>query len=224
MNDQQLVSLATSYTTKLLRSRFGKGPESISVYVTGKCVIFHLKNCISPVEKFLLNQEEEQAFRYTRELIMKSMLPELKNFLNEDLNLTVDELYYDWGIHNASGIIVGLDTAHFEEPIDYNGKQEAHDQILDVISIVQKRSSYIDSWWVNSKILVIFRKGITILLEKELFKLGYEQQLRVAKRKLEKGLLKKNTNLGQLFDKKLADIYIDWDFDLDHSTFVYTFK
>ena len=140
MNDQEMVSLATSYTTKLLRNRFGKGPESVSVYISDQCIVFHLRNFISPVEQFLLKQEEEQAFRYTRELIMKSMLPELKTFLNDHLNLSIDELYYDWGMYNASGMIVGLNNHNFGISADYKGKQEVHDQILNITDIVQKKT------------------------------------------------------------------------------------
>ncbi|WP_046215974.1 Na-translocating system protein MpsC family protein [Paenibacillus wulumuqiensis] len=223
MDKKEMISRGTSYISKLLRSRFGKGPQSVYIYLSEYCIIIHLKNFMSPVEEFLLDQKEERAFLYTRELIMKSLLPELKQFFRDHLNLDVNELYYDWGMHNASGIIGGLFDSNYGEAPDYSGKQQLHEYILDATTLVQKKAAFIDSWWVNPRTLVIFRKGITVLLEKELLDLGYENELRSAKRSLEKKILLEYADLDPILHKDLEDIYIDWNFDTDHSMFVYTF-
>lgn len=202
MNHKQIINLTTSYTTKLLRNRFGKGPEAVSIYLCEQCIILHLKNFLSPVEKFLLSQEEEQAFRYTRELMMKSMLPEIRNFMTEELGLKVVDLYYDWGIYNASGVIVGLLDYDFDATKeDYAGKEELHREIVRVTTELQKPPTWIDSWWINSKTLFILRKG-----------------------KIEKMLLEQEIQIEPIFNKKIADLYVDWSFDNDHSMIVYTFE
>ncbi|MFD1991838.1 Na-translocating system protein MpsC family protein [Paenibacillus nicotianae] len=225
MNRKNIINQATSYTTKLLRNRFGKGPEAVSIYVCEQCIVLHLKNFLSPVEEFLLSQEKEQAFRYTRELIMKSMLPELRQFLTQQLELNVVDLYYDWGMYNASGVIVGLlDNALYSESEDYQGKEQLHKDIIKATTELQKPPTWIDSWWINSKTLFILRKGTTILLEKELISLGYEHMLRMTKGKIEKALLEQETNLEPLFHKKIADLYVDWSFENDHSMIMYTFE
>ena len=225
MNRKKLINQTTSYTTKLLRNRFGKGPEAVSVYLCEQCIILHLKNFLSPVEKFLLSQEEEQAFRYTRELIMKSMLPELRNFMTEELELKVVDLYYDWGIYNASGVIVGLLDYDFNATQeDYKGKEELHREIIRATTELQKPPTWMDSWWINSKTLFILRKGTTILLEKELIGLGYENMLRMTKVKIEKMLLEQEIQIEPIFNKKIADLYVDWSFENDHSMIMYTFE
>lgn len=224
VNNKEAISLATGYISKLLRNRFGKGPESVHISLSGRCIIFHLRNFISPVEEFLLSQEEEQAFRYTRELIMKSMLPELKTFLNEQLHLEVTDLYYDWGLHNASGVIAGLFGSSWMETEDYEGKSQIHDQVMKVTDEVQKTPAFIDSWWIHPRLLIIFRKGITILLEKELIDMGYENILKTSKRKLEKRLLEQHVDLEGILHKKLIDLYADWNFERDQSMVVYLFE
>ncbi|WCT56707.1 Na-translocating system protein MpsC family protein [Paenibacillus kyungheensis] len=225
MNRKKIINQATSYTTKLLRNRFGKGPEAVSIYLCEQCIVLHLKNFLSPVEKFLLSQEKEQAFRYTRELIMKSMLPELRNFLTQQLDLKVVDLYYDWGMYNASGVIVGLlDYDLYSQSEDYKGKEQLHEYIMKATTELQKPPTWIDSWWINSKTLFILRKGTTILLEKELISMGYEHMLRMTKGKIEKALLEQETNLEPLFNKKIADLYVDWSFENDHSMIMYTFE
>lgn len=224
MNRKKLINQTTSYTTKLLRNRFGKGPEAVSIYLSNQCIVLHLKNFLSPVEKFLLSQEEEQAFRYTRELIMKSMLPELRNFIIGELNLKVVDLYYDWGIYNASGVIVGLLDYDFDATKeDYEGKEKLHREIIRATTELQKPPTWMDSWWINSNILFILRKGTTILLERELINSGYEQMLRMTKGKVEKILLEQEVNIEFIFNKKITDLYVDWSYDNDNSIIIYTF-
>ncbi|MEK3760512.1 MULTISPECIES: Na-translocating system protein MpsC family protein [unclassified Paenibacillus] len=223
MSITELTSQLSSFTGRLLRERFGKGPESIHASIGEQCIALHIRNFIGPVERFLLNKEEEQAFRYTRELLMKSLLPELAAYLKESMAVEVGELFYDWGIHNASGMIVAL-IKNDDVPIDdYAGREEVHIQINEVTRKVQKEPVYTDSWWLGPRILIIKREGIMIPLEKELIGLGYENTLKTTKRKMEKRYLDDTTTIAQMLGKELADIYVDWDFDKDTSVIAYTF-
>ncbi|WP_411343740.1 Na-translocating system protein MpsC family protein [Paenibacillus sp. WLX1005] len=224
MNAKSIITQTTSYTTKLLRNRFGKGPESVSIYLNKNCMVFHLKNFISPVEKFLLSQEEEQAFRYTRDLLMKSLLPELRSFLQNQLHMEVLDWYYDWGLYHASGVIIALLGKDMSSAADYDNKVLIHERIIEATSALQKPPDDIDSWWINSRMLFIFRRGVTILLEKEFISLGYEHMLRMTKDRLEKKLLENHVGIQSIVGKKVADIYVDWNFEQDHSMIVYLFE
>ncbi|MEI2397705.1 Na-translocating system protein MpsC family protein [Paenibacillus phytohabitans] len=224
MSTTELTSQLSSFTGRLLRERFGKGPESIHASIGKQCIALHIRNFIGPVERFLLNKEEEQAFRYTRELLMKSLLPELAAYLKETTAMEVGELFYDWGIHNASGMIVALIKNDVMVIDDYAGRQEVHAQINEVSRKVQKEPVYTDSWWLGPRILIIKREGILIPLEKELIGLGYENTLKTTKRKMEKRYLEDTTTIAPMLGKELSDIYVDWDFDKDTSVIAYTFQ
>ncbi|MCQ4086431.1 Na-translocating system protein MpsC family protein [Saccharibacillus sp. JS10] len=224
MNEKETISLVTSYVGKLLRRRFGKGPESVSVFLNERCIVFHLRNFMGPVEKFLLTQEEEKAFRYTRELLMESLLPELQVFLREHAEIQVSEFYYDWGVHNASGAIVGLFHPVSEPAPDYPGKADVHEKVIEVTAAIQKVPEYIDSWWVNARMLAVFRQGITVLLEKEMVELGYTEVLKSAKRRLEKRMLEQQADAGIILNRTLTDLYADWDFNIDRSIVIYIFE
>lgn len=224
MNEKETISLVTSYVGKLLRTRFGKGPESVSVFLSERCIVFHLRNFMGPVEKFLLTQEEEKAFRYTRELLMESLLPELNDFLRDNTGMDVSEFYYDWGVHNASGAIIGMfDPTPADSP-DYPGKADVHEKVIEVTAAIQKVPEHIDSWWVNPRMLAVFRQGITVLLEKEMVELGYTEVLKAAKRRLEKRMLEQDADAGIILNKTLTDLYADWDFNLDRSIVIYIFE
>ncbi|WP_068615230.1 Na-translocating system protein MpsC family protein [Paenibacillus tuaregi] len=224
MTVKEKSTLIASYTGKLLRNRFGKGPESVNVSVDSHGIAIHIRNFISPVEQFLLDKQEEQALRYTRELLMKSLLPELSAYLKNELTLEVQEMYYDWGLHNATGMIVGLFERHTEKSESYPGQKSVHDHVIQVSGKVQKEPVHIDSWWMGPKTLIVVREGILILIEKEFIDMGYEHILKSTKRKLEKRYLEQNIGFEQALGKKISDFYVDWDFSNDRSVILYTFK
>ncbi|GGN97802.1 Na-translocating system protein MpsC family protein [Saccharibacillus kuerlensis] len=227
MDKQEIVNAITGYTGKLLRKRFGKGPEALGVFFDDRSIVLHLENFMSPIEEVLLAREDEKTFRYTRELMMKSLLPEIEIFFREELGFRPMNLFYDWNFQNSSGIIVGLVQEEFEGQLaeeDYSGREDVHYQIIKVLTRSQRKPSLIDSWWIDSETLLIFRRGLAILLEKELNTLGYTDILKTAKRKLEKGLLRDETSFGTIVGKPMSDLYIDWDFDRDDSIIVCRFK
>lgn len=224
MITQEHINKISSFTGKLLRDRFGKGPESVHASVGERCITLYIRNFIGPVEKFLLSKEEEQALRYTRELLMKSLLPEITRYLNDELGIQVDEMYYDWGLHNATGIIVGLFQNSRQVSDPYEGQAEVHSQISALTAKVQKQPERIESWWINPRTLIVVREGILILLEKELLGLGYENVLKTTKRKLEKRVFGQDFRIGELVGKGLADVYVDWDFDKDKGVVAYIFE
>lgn len=154
---------------------------------------------------------------------MKSLLPELSDYLKETMAIEVSEIFYDWGIHNASGMIVALLKNEGVVGEDYAGRDEVHAQINEVSRKVQKEPVFTDSWWLGPRILIIKREGILIPLEKELIGLGYENTLKTTKRKMEKRYLEDTTTIAPMLRKELSDIYVDWDFDKDTSVIAYTF-
>ncbi|MFD1903906.1 Na-translocating system protein MpsC family protein [Paenibacillus rhizoplanae] len=52
MSITELTSQLSSFTGRLLRERFGKGPESIHASIGEQCIALHIRNFIGPVERF----------------------------------------------------------------------------------------------------------------------------------------------------------------------------
>lgn len=226
MENKEIVTAISGYVGKLLRSRFGKGPEALGVFPADRSIVITLSRFTNPVEDALLAREDEKTFRYTRELIMKSLIPEIQAFFEQELGLRRMNFFYDWNVQNASGVIVGLTQNESEirrVAEDYPGRESVHGQIAELLGKVQTRPSLVLSWWNDPDTLIVFRKGIVILLEKEFNDLGYSDILKTAKRKLEKELLWQDASLGEAIGRKMTDLYIDWDFDRDDSVIVCRF-
>ncbi|PLT46011.1 hypothetical protein B8V81_4442 [Paenibacillus pasadenensis] len=225
MENRMAMTQLTSQMGKLLRDRFGKGPESIYVSANEVCVSMHFRQFVSVVEKIMLQQNKDEAVRDTRQLVMDLIVPEFKALILRTLGLELQHIYYDWNLDNHSGIMIGLvDSSLFDRYQEsYRGKEYIHRQVERISAEAEKMPDAMHSFWTNARTLVIVRSGILIKLEKELLRAGYEPALRVAKRALEKSLLVTEVDMIEALGRTSDGIYLDWKFDQDQSIIVFTF-
>ncbi|EPD92706.1 hypothetical protein HMPREF1207_00477 [Paenibacillus sp. HGH0039] len=220
------LSQLSSQTGKMLRERFGKGPESIFISYNEYGITLHFRNFVSAVEMILLDKQKGEAVRETRQMVMDVLLPDLKEFITQTVGIAIEEIYYDWDLEDHSGIMIGLTNKSLDADIQekYAGYEKVHQQVSDVTAHVQKIPDRIYSFWTNPRTLIIVREGLLIMLEKELINTGYENALRVAKTSLEKKLLLHDVDMEQAIGRTVTGLYLDWDFERDRSVLVYTFK
>ncbi|MFB4163823.1 DUF2294 domain-containing protein [Alteribacillus sp. JSM 102045] len=207
-----------SYTGKLLRDNFGKGPSSVYVSIKKPFVTIHLRDFLAPMERVLVSQGKTMKVEETRDILMHELLPEIKATLKVSADLSVREMYYDWSLQNRTGILIGLIGEEEDEDIleDYAGKEAIHNEIARVSKQAEKLPEYVDSCLLNDRTLIIARTGILVRIEKELIRSGYEEELKLTKRHLEKRLLHAS-NFATILQTNVADIFVDWDFKLDKS-------
>lgn len=156
---------------------------------------------------------------------MKSLIPEIKAYLLVLAGMDIQEFYYDWSLHNQSGVMVGIEAGHDQEPAflgcEYTGKTELQHEVSTISQQVQKRPDELYSCLINDRTLLVIRVGILISIEKELIRIGHEESLRLAKRNLEKSHLHNNGHFQQFLNAKVIDLFVDWDFHLDKSVMVF---
>lgn len=222
MQSKQLQMELSSYIGRALREAFGKGPESVYVSVNQAFVTVYLRNFISPTENVLLEQKQKQLFQSTRDILMETLISEFKAYMKILTGLDIKEFYYDWGLHNKSGMFVCIDSdpTKDENNMEYNGKNSIHEEVRVLSIQAEKEPEEIDSYLLNNRTLVVIRKGILVPIEKELIRTGHSEILKHAKRNLEKRLLHNKGNFEGILQTKVTDIFVDWDFQLDKSAIV----
>lgn len=224
LDEKKAQSELASHVGRVLRESFGKGPQSIHVSIQRPFIVFYLRGFISPAEKILLEQDRVFSIQQTRDLLMRTVIPEIKACTSLITGIHLREFYYDWGMHNHSGILAGIesDEGQFEYQHDnYDGKEEFHEEINHISQMVQKAPEELYSCMINSRTLLVIRNGILVSIEKELIRLGQEEQLKLAKRSLEKRYLHNNNHFQRILNTKIIDVFVDWDFQLDKSVFVF---
>lgn len=209
-----------SYVGKLLRDNFGKGPSSVYVSIQEPYMTIYFRDFLAPMERVLVDQKEDMRVEETRDLLIQGLLPEIKASIRVMTGVEIESFYHDWSLQNRSGVIVGVMNNINEKegkalPV-YDKKERVHEEIIRVSMLAEKAPEKVDSCMLNDRTLVVLRDGILVRIEKELIRDGFEEQLKLSKRRLEKSLLH-DQQFESILSTKVEDIFVDWDFNLDKS-------
>ncbi|WP_054707380.1 Na-translocating system protein MpsC family protein [Bacillus sp. JCM 19041] len=225
MEKTSIQSDIASYVGKLLRDHFGKGPSSVYVSINKPFVTLHIRGFLAPMERVLIAQQQELKVEEVRDHLMEELIPDLKVTLTSHLGESVKELFYDWSLENSSGMILCvLDNDQAIKGMqNYEEKEAIHEEVAHVSQLAEKLPIFVDSCFVNERTLLIKREGILVRIEKELIKNGFEEELKLTKKRLEKSLLLES-NIHDLLQADIVDCYVDWDFEADSSYILFTLK
>ncbi|WP_174735099.1 Na-translocating system protein MpsC family protein [Mesobacillus harenae] len=208
-----------SYIGKVLRDKFGKGPESVFVTISLPFISVYIRNFFSPIEQALMDQKEANTIQNTRALLMESLRVEIKAYIQVITGVEIKEFYYDWNIANKTGAFLAIaaqDKNSKNVAQKFKGKDAVDLKIKDISQEVQKAPEHIESYRMNDRLMLVIREGILVKIEKELIRQGYEKILKTTKRILEKSYLHDN-EFEKILNQKVTEIFVDWDFDLDKS-------
>lgn len=223
IQSQQLYQLIASFTGKVFREHFGKGPESVVVSISHKFTTIYLRNFLINSERVLLEQNHESIIRQIRDQIMQRVIPEITSYLKLVLGIEPEKLYYDWDFGSKNGMLVAIFPEVISvndaqmQPKDYPGKSEIEREWVRISGRVQKEPLEISSYEVNPRTLLILCRGVFGELEKELIRLECGELLRDVKRRLEKGYITSSTQISSTLGRTIADCFMDWDDELDQS-------
>ncbi|MDN7242032.1 Na-translocating system protein MpsC family protein [Planococcus sp. N028] len=207
-----------SYISALLRDHFGKGPTSVYVAFARPFITVHLRGFLTPTEKVLLKQNEPNRVLKIRDLLMSDLIPEIKLGLWKIGELDVKEVYADWNLDHKSGMIIAVlneevDQGTFEWPkeVDENAFQE---ELVKASVKAQKAPGTTEIYWLNDRIILAKRTEILVAVEKELIKNGFGEELRIAKRPLERKVLAE-VQLEATLKRKIIETFVEWNFETD---------
>lgn len=214
---KSVESVISGFSSTILQSYFGKGPQSVHVHVTDSFVCIQIKGFLAPMEQILIGQKEHNKVLETRNLLMLEVNEEFKRVFWKETGLDVIELYADWNLNNKSGMILGVlngeTTGKTEGPKEVN-EEKVYDEIIRVSIIGQMKPQATELFWLSDRTLVVKRSGIVTLLEAELIKNGFIENLKMVKRPLECRLFE-HSKLACILKRPILEIFVDWNFKED---------
>jgi uncharacterized protein YbcI len=224
-NNQEVQKQLASSIGKTLRDYFGRGPETVYVSIRNPFITVYIRNFISPTENVLLSSRNEELVQNTRDIIMKKLIPEIKAYITVLTNMEIEEFYYDWGLHNKSGMFVAIskDKTSLERLSQeaFTNKDALHEEINNIGQQTEKVPEEVLSVKLNDRTIAVLRTGLLITIERELIRLGHRETLRAAKRNIEKRHLHNSMQLETILDSKIDDVFVSWDFDRDKSIILF---
>lgn len=218
MEQQQTeAQLIAAYTGKALRDHFGKGPVNIHVSYKRPFLIMYVKDFLGPIENVLLQQNEEQRIAKSREFIMDEFCPRIQPDIEDMINGKIKEWYFDWNLKAHSGMIWAVMDEELPKKDSWPGhlSPRAFERKIVNLSIKgQKEPEYTRTYWIDERSIMVYRFGVFVEIEKELIKAGFEEQLKIDKRPMERRLFSEE-HMQPILQRKITDVFTDWDFNDD---------
>lgn len=226
LNLHEKLKYISSYTSKLLRNKFGRGPESCFAATADHFLVLQIRGFISPMEEVLLQEKHSIQVDFARTVVMKNVMAELKGVIQVSFDVEVKSFYHDWNFPNNTGVII----ASLNSPLNQMEKSETFDfalleaEVSRISCLVEKTPEEIFSFQISSKLFIVKREGILVPIEKALIEAGFRRELHFTKDELEKKYLHRHGRFDQVFKQEVSDIFVDWDFDEDNSLICFILK
>ncbi|MBM7650627.1 Na-translocating system protein MpsC family protein [Neobacillus cucumis] len=226
---QQKLMDISSLTSKLLRKNFGRGPESCYAYANERFLVFYIRGFLSPLESTLLENGNPDNIEISRNIVMKTVLNQLRGIIELEFEQDVECFYHDWNYPQNTGMITVQFEGDINEPVSQNqpisfDPKPLINEVERISILVQKRPEKTEAICISPKIHVVKREGILVQIEKMLIAKGYEHTLLVTKDELEKSYLHRDGRFEEIFRNPVADIFVDWDLSEDRSIICFVLK
>lgn len=216
--EQKKEEYISSYISKLLRKKFGRGPHSCQTTVSKNHLVTYIRGFLSPMEDILLEHGQDKYVDQARTVIITHLLDEIKGVIQVTFGVEVIEEYHDWNFPNNSGVLMFiLDKEAGQEYKTDVDIQRVELEVGRISFMVEKVPDKITTYPISPSIYLIERNGILIQIEKALIEKGFENELRFTKDELEKTYFHRNGRFEDIFNKSVRDIFIDWNFKEDKS-------
>jgi uncharacterized protein YbcI len=218
MIDLKKEEYISSYISKLLRKKFGRGPRSCHTTVSQNYLVTYIGGFLSPMEDILLQHGQNKYVDHARNVIITHLLDEIKGVIQITFDVEVEEYYHDWNFPNNSGILIFiLDTEAGQKIKPDIDIQRLELEVGRISLLVEKVPDKINTWPISPSIFLIERKGILVQIEKALIDKGFENELKFTKDELEKSYFHRYGRFEDIFHTSVKDIFIDWNFKEDKS-------
>ncbi|WP_035425259.1 Na-translocating system protein MpsC family protein [Halalkalibacterium ligniniphilum] len=222
MNVQEHLTKISSHSSKLLRQKFGRGPTSCQATICETYLVLYIRGFISPMEEVLLEHGDRSYIEYARAKIISQVITELRELVENTLNIDVEDNYHNWDFLNNSGIIIFVLKQKISVVVESEVNMTAlKSEVTRVSALLEKVPDEVQVYAHSRTLYLIFRKGILVPVEKALLSKGYHDELLVAKNDLEKSYFHREGRFEEIFKRDIRDLFIDWNLKEDKSVMAF---
>jgi uncharacterized protein YbcI len=220
---QNVQTQIAHYTENFLEEHFGKKPDQVTVTLRPPFLLIHLAGFLLPTEELFVQNGREKNVLETRDILIESVKADLLKEFQEYADQKLTDLYADWNLSKRSGLLIVTmekENSQDEFPWPAGVDKETLTEIILLNSIrTQKKPDQTNFYWLSDQILVVERIGVLVEVEKQLLRNGIIEELRLAKRPMERRIIEL-FNLESILKSRLKDLFVDWNFHRDASYMV----
>ncbi|KAB2331751.1 Na-translocating system protein MpsC family protein [Bacillus mesophilum] len=215
----------SSTLSKLLKRRFGKGPETCYVNGDGEKLYIFMRNFITPAEEVLLGSKQWEIAIHFRTAIIEAVIKEFSSEITKTLDQRYPSFYHDWNYEKNTGMILLVSgKANVEERLPAGTKNRILAMVDKIGSRFHKRAEHLSILKYTPSICIIEADSIMAPLENLVFQMGKMNLLYRYSESVKKGYFEQKSSLEVSFNRIIEDIFIMWDYQSDKSLLVFTFR
>ncbi len=105
---QEELTQISSYVSKLIKSKFGKGPETCYTSLSERFIVIHIRRFMTKVEEELVKKDDLATARKIRTKITEDLFEPIRETLEEQWGKEVTQLYQDWNFQKNTGVLLAV--------------------------------------------------------------------------------------------------------------------
>ncbi|SDZ23063.1 Uncharacterized protein YbcI [Evansella caseinilytica] len=215
---KELTSLS-SYLSKLIKKKFGKGPEACFCTIHDNLFIVHVKNFKTPAEEVLLEKDEKKLAASFRSVIMEAILGQFLEEVAAVLGASYQRFFHDWNYENNNGAILLLQNQMPGRINDFSLDQQFQPFLIEKVRHVyyelRKVPAEITIQNVNQHICVIECTGLMPPSEQLLYEKGYADILNAMSLEMKQQFYRHEKHFQMVFNREIRDIFLMEDYVKD---------
>ncbi|MBD8070857.1 Na-translocating system protein MpsC family protein [Bacillus sp. PS06] len=213
INQHEELTALSSYTSKIIKKKFGKGPENCFTQISDQFIVIHLKKYITPIEEALISEGKIQVAESIRNTVMKDIYHSLNDMLMSTFGKRVEAFYTDWNYLNNTGVILG----EWEEQTYSNAepglelKVESEFRLYGDQLVQQIKEVDLDQ--LSQNMYVVKCKADLMPIEKLLLKKGLVELMKEREKEIRQFYHSQTKSLTSIFKKEIEQLFLFWNYE-----------
>lgn len=202
---------------------FGVYPQKCELYIQKPYAVLVFEECISPLEKSLLQQQEVELVDQIRSAMMNPVLLEIATHIHHEAGMNIESWYYDWNYSANQGVIIAREAHPIpsnKEPISFPFIQ----LVLDTYKAVHRMPKQIEMTKLSPDTFILSCSGVLFDIERRLFLNGHEKILRKREPAQKLSFIKTlREKLPHEYKNQFEELFILWDYKNDLALICFLF-
>ncbi|MED4015776.1 Na-translocating system protein MpsC family protein [Sutcliffiella cohnii] len=222
-NQDTLLQLSSTMS-KMLKKRFGKGPETCFAIIHSNRLIIYVRKFMTPAEEVLLSRGKKKLAIAFRSEVMEQVFAEYLDVASLATGINFDSYFSDWDFTSNSGLII-FEITHKLGWYDSIGNTYEKEQIIQSIKNVSSRlhkyPSNMEVIKLSQNLLAIECNGVLLQVEDLLFDKGHLDILHERAIEIKRKYYNQKEYLEEQLGRQIGSIFIISDYIKDRKYIIF---
>ncbi|MDR4887939.1 Na-translocating system protein MpsC family protein [Fredinandcohnia sp. QZ13] len=214
---QEELTHISSYVSKLIKSKFGKGPETCFTSISDQYIVIHIKKFMTKIEHELVKKEDFATAGEIRTRITEELLDPIQETLGEICDNPITNLYQDWNFQKNSGVLLAVVNSEQQRKVENSLEFMLLRKEISKQSEFYQYQPYEQSLTkIGEKIYIIRTAGYILPIERILIEKGMHI-LKERENNIRKKYHANRHRFNKIINNEIHDIFMIWDYDKDEN-------